>query len=67
MEIKNEFSLEEELYTLYINMRRQILIHDNYKYESNDPLINSNDFKSGFFAGIKIMLSLSINQNNINL
>ena len=64
MELKNEFCLEADLYNLYISMRKKILEHDNYKYENLDPLLFSNDFKSGFYAGVKIMVSLSIQKDN---
>ena len=45
-------------------MRKSMLDYDNYKYENLDPYIKSKDFKAGFFAGVKIVLSLFINEDN---
>ena len=57
------FNRRETLWK-YISMRKSMLDYDNYKYENLDPYIKSKDFKAGFFAGVKIVLSLFINEDN---
>ena len=61
---RESFLIEEKLYESYISMRKSMLDYDNYKYENLDPYIKSKDFKAGFFAGVKIVLSLFINEDN---
>lgn len=52
--LKDYESLEEELYHLYIMMRKKANIFDNYRYDNLDKYQNSNDFKKGFLMGSKI-------------
>jgi len=55
---RENFSIEEKLYKNYISMRKNINEFENLKYNNNDPYIDSEAFKQGFIAGIKIMSSL---------
>lgn len=57
---REKFSLEEELYTNYINMRKSLGKLENMKYSNEDEMLNSEEFKQGFIAGIKIMSSILI-------
>lgn len=60
----NNLTTEEKIYNEYINMRKNILDYDGYKYENLDSCIHSNDFKKGFLAGVKIMLTILIDDNH---
>ena len=40
-----------------------MLDFDNFKYESLDKYINSADFKSGFYAGVRVMFSLFLDND----
>ena len=42
------------MYSLFIKMRKQANIYDNYKYDEFDKFQNNNDFKMGFLVGSKI-------------
>ena len=57
--IRNSFTLEEELFKAYIEMRKAVNKVEKMKYSGVDDVIISNeDFKQGFLAGVKIMSSL---------
>lgn len=51
-------SFEENIFELYISMRKEVLDADGFRYETTDEYINSDDFKTGFLAGIKVMSAL---------
>ena len=57
---RENFSIEEELYDSYKNMRIALNKYENMKYSVEDNIVKSEDFKQGFIAGIKIMSSLLI-------
>ena len=61
---KSSINIEEKLFNSYISMRRSMLDFDNFKYENLDKYINSADFKSGFFAGVRVMFSLFLDNND---
>ena len=52
--LKDFETLEEELYSLFIKMRKKANIFDNYRYDNFDRYQNSKDFKLGFLMGSKI-------------
>ena len=56
--IREDFSIEEKLYENYISMRKNLKEYESYKYSSEDPYINSQEFKQGFIAGVKIISSI---------
>lgn len=60
---KSSINIEEKLYESYIAMRKSMLDFDNFKYESLDKYINSADFKSGFYAGVRVMFSLFLDND----
>ncbi len=53
-----DYTLEENLYQKYIDMRKAMHNLEQYKYSKDDPYIKSEDFKQGFLAGVKIMSSM---------
>ena len=55
---REKFSLEEKLFESYMSMRKIINELENYKYKSDDKYENSEAFKQGFLAGVKIMSSI---------
>lgn len=55
---RENYSLEEELYKNYIEMRSVIGKLESMKYNNEDKILNSEEFKQGFIAGVKIMSSL---------
>ena len=56
--VREDFSVEEELYKNYIAMRKSISKVESMKYENRDKYLESDDFKQGFIAGVKIMSSI---------
>ena len=56
--IRQQYSLEEELYNKYIELRKSISRIENIKYDNPDTAALSEEFKQGFIAGVKIMSSL---------
>lgn len=56
-------SFENDLFELYIEMRKKLLDADNFRYEITDFSINSNEFKMGFVAGVRVMMSLDFDKN----
>lgn len=57
---RENYSIEEELYKNYIEMRKSLGKLENMKYSNEDKLLDSEEFKQGFIAGIKIMSSILI-------
>ena len=57
---REDFTIEEKLYDAYIEMRKNMNKLEKFKYGIDDPMLNSEEFKQGFIAGIKIMSSLLI-------
>lgn len=55
---RENYSLEEELYKNYIEMRSVMGKLESMKYNNEDKILNSEEFKQGFIAGVKIMSSL---------
>ena len=57
--IRDSFTFEEELFKLYIEMRKAVNRVEKMKYSAaEDVIISNDDFKQGFLAGVKIMSSL---------
>lgn len=56
--IREQYSLEEQLYTHYAKMREAMSNIENIKYYKEDTFSKSEDFKQGFIAGVKIMSSI---------
>jgi len=59
----NNVTLEEKIYESYINIRKKILEYDDNKYDNLDSCIHSADFKKGFVSGVKLMLTMLIDEN----
>lgn len=55
---REEFTMEEQLYNYYIQMRKVMHSLENFKYGTEDKFQSSEDFKQGFLAGIKILSSI---------
>lgn len=55
---RENFSIEEELYEAYIEMRKSMNKLERFKYGNDDPFQTSEEFKQGFIAGVKIMSSI---------
>ena len=56
--IRESYSIEEDLYESYRNMWIAMNKYENIKYSKDDEMVDSEDFKQGFIAGVKIMSSL---------
>ena len=56
--IREEYSIEEELYNKYLELRKSLSRVENIKYDNPDTISLSEEFKQGFIAGVKIMSSL---------
>lgn len=52
--LKEFNNLEEELFNLFIKMRKKGNIFNGYKYDEFDSSQNSEEFKKGFLVGAKI-------------
>lgn len=50
----NSQCLEEDLYKLFIQMRKKANIFNDFKYDEFDNCQNSTDFKKGFLIGARI-------------
>lgn len=50
--------LEEELYDLFIQMKKKGNIFNGYKYDEFDNCQNSADFKKGFLIGARIAATI---------
>lgn len=55
---REKFSLEERLYESYSQMRKDMNEFEKFKYGNEDKFVESEEFKQGFIAAIKIMSSL---------
>lgn len=53
--MRDTFTLEEEIYKNYIEMRKAVSKVENYKYATEDSMKDSKAFKEGFIAGVKVM------------
>ncbi|MBE5738899.1 MAG: hypothetical protein E7354_04155 [Clostridiales bacterium] len=58
MYTREKYTFEESLYAKYVDMRKIVSKIENFKYSNKDTQIDSEDFKQGFIAGVKIMSSL---------
>lgn len=55
---RDAFTFEEKMYEKYIELRKVMHELESMKYGSDDKLINSEDFKQGFIAGVKVISSI---------
>ena len=55
---RENFSFEEKLYVSSIEMRIALGKMEKMKYGGDDKYLQSEDFKQGFIAGVKIMSSM---------
>lgn len=55
---REEYTMEEEMFEHYKEIRKAVNDVQNLKYSFEDKLSGSSEFKAGFIAGVKIMSSI---------
>ncbi|MGN0961351.1 MAG: hypothetical protein ACI4PF_04040 [Christensenellales bacterium] len=55
---REDYTMAEKLFEEYKIMREYVVNRENIKYSYVDPYRNSEDFKQGFIAGVKILSSI---------
>ena len=55
---KENFLIEEKLFNYYIKMRESLKEFECFKYEYDDEMLKSKDFKNGFYSAIKLISSI---------
>lgn len=55
---REEYTMEEEIFEHYKEIRKAVNDVQNLKYSFEDKLSGSPEFKAGFIAGVKIMSSI---------
>ena len=56
--IRDRFTTAEKIYLNYMNIRKEINFMENMKYSVEDEYSQNEDYKQGFLAGIKLMMSI---------
>ena len=56
--MRKNFTIAEKIYEHYINIRRELSYMEKMKYDIKDDYILNEDYKQGFLAGIKVMMSI---------
>ena len=56
--MRNHHTVSENIYSEYMNMRSEINRINKLKYEFDDEISSSKEFRKGFVAGVKVMMSL---------
>ena len=56
--MRSHHTASESIYKEYMNMRDAVNQINKLKYEFDDKISTSKEFKKGFIAGVKVMMSL---------
>ena len=56
--MRAHFTASENIYKEYVKMRDEINNINREKYVVDDSICKSKEFKQGFIAGVKVMMSL---------
>ena len=55
---RTQYTVAEQIYKAHMEMRKNIYGLENLKYEMKDPYSSSEEFKQGYLAGVKTMMSI---------
>ena len=55
---KDNFLIEEKLFNHYMAMRKCLKEFESFKYDYDDEMLKSKDFKNGFYSAVKLLSSI---------